>query len=72
MRITAASLNSYGLVDEVLREPLGGAHRNPGEAAEVIRNALNKALDELESIPVEQLLENRHRRLAGFGAFKEA
>jgi len=72
MRITAASLNSYGLVDEVLREPLGGAHRNPGEAAEVIRNALNKALDELESVPVGQLLENRHRRLAGFGAFKEA
>jgi acetyl-CoA carboxylase carboxyl transferase subunit alpha len=72
MRITASSLNNFGLVDEVLREPLGGAHRNPAEAAEVIRNALIKALDELDSVPADQLLENRHRRLAGFGEFKEA
>ena len=72
MRITASSLKDFGLVDEVLSEPLGGAHRNPEEAAEVIRNALIKALDELESVPAEQLLDNRHRRLAGFGAFKEA
>jgi len=72
MRITAPSLNKFGLVDEVLREPLGGAHRSPEEAAEVIRNALIKALDELDSIPADQLLENRQKRLAGFGAFKEA
>ncbi len=72
MRITASSLNDFGLVDEVLREPLGGAHRNPAEAAEVIRNALIKALDELDSISADQLLENRQRRLAGFGEFKEA
>ena len=72
MRITASSLNDFGLVDEVLREPLGGAHRNPAEAAEIIRNALIKALDELDSIPADQLLENRHRRLASFGEFKEA
>ena len=72
MRITAPSLNKFGLVDEVLREPLGGAHRNPDGAAEVIRNALIKALDELDSVPVDQLLENRQKRLAGFGAFKEA
>jgi acetyl-CoA carboxylase carboxyl transferase subunit alpha len=72
MRITASSLNNFGLVDEVLREPLGGAHRNPAEAAEVIRNALIKALDELDSVPIDQLLENRQRRLAGFGEFKEA
>jgi len=72
MRITAASLNEFGLVDEVLTEPLGGAHRNPAEAAEMIRNALIKNLDELDTVPIEQLLENRQRRLAGFGAFKEA
>ena len=72
MRITAESLNGFGLVDEVLAEPLGGAHRNPAEAAEIIRNALLKALDELESMSVDQLIANRHQRLAGFGAFKEA
>ena len=72
MRITAPSLNEFGLVDEVLQEPLGGAHRNPAEAAEVIRNALLKNLDELERLSTEQLLEERQRRLANFGQFKEA
>ena len=72
MRITADSLNKFGLVDEVLEEPLGGAHRSPKEAAEVIRNALIKNLDELEALSTEQLLEQRQRRLASFGRFKEA
>ena len=72
MRITAASLNEFGLVDEVLEEPLGGAHRNPAEAAEVIRNGLLKSLDELDKLTIEQLLEQRQRRLASFGQFKEA
>jgi len=72
MRITASSLNEFGLVDEVLKEPLGGAHRNPEQAAEVIRNALLKNLDELEQLSTEQLLEERRQRLASFGQFKEA
>jgi len=72
MRITADSLNSFGLVDEVLEEPLGGAHRSPKEAAEVIRNALIKNLDELEAMSTDALLEARQRRLASFGQFKEA
>jgi acetyl-CoA carboxylase carboxyl transferase subunit alpha len=72
MRITARSLNEYGLVDEVLPEPLGGAHRNPQESADVIRNALLKNLEELDQLSVDQLLENRQRRLASFGQFKEA
>ncbi|MDJ0711697.1 MAG: acetyl-CoA carboxylase carboxyltransferase subunit alpha [Woeseiaceae bacterium] len=72
MRITASSLNEFGLVDEVLEEPLGGAHRNPKEAAEIIRNAILKSLDELSQLSTEQLLEERQRRLASFGQFKEA
>ena len=72
MRITAQSLSEFGLVDEVLQEPLGGAHRNPKEMAEVIRNAILKSLDELASLPTEQLLERRQQRLASFGQFKEA
>ena len=72
MRITARSLNEYGLVDEILPEPLGGAHRNPQESAEVLRNALLKNLEELDKLSVDQLLENRQRRLASFGQFKEA
>ena len=72
MRITARSLNEYGLIDEILPEPLGGAHRNPQESADVVRNALLKNLEELDQLSVDQLLENRQRRLASFGQFKEA
>ena len=72
MRITAPSLNEFGLVDEVLQEPLGGAHRDPREMAEVIRNAVLKNLDELGGLSTEQLLEQRQQRLASFGQFKEA
>ena len=71
MRITASSLSGYGLVDEVLEEPLGGAHRNPDGMAEQIREALIRSLDEFDQISIEQLLEKRQRRLAGFGEFKE-
>ena len=72
MRITAESLNGFGLVDEVLAEPLGGAHRGPDEAADIIRNALIKSLDDLDAMSIDQLVERRHKRLAGFGKFKEA
>jgi len=72
MRITAQSLSEFGLVDEVLAEPLGGAHRNPAQAAEVIRNALLENLEELGQLSIDQLLEHRQRRLASFGQFKDA
>jgi len=71
MRITAAHLDDFGLVDEVLPEPLGGAHRNPKAMAEVIRNAILHSIDELSTLSTEQLLQNRQRRLASFGQFKE-
>lgn len=72
MRITADSLSGFGLVDEVLPEPLGGAHRDPGAIAEVVRTALLQNLDQLEKMDSEQLLAERFRRLAGVGQFKEA
>jgi acetyl-CoA carboxylase carboxyl transferase subunit alpha len=72
MRITASSLNEFGLVDEVLPEPLGAAHRDPAAMTEVIRNALLKHLQDLERFDTGQLLEKRQERLAGFGRYKEA
>ncbi len=72
MRITAADLIEFGLVDEVLPEPLGAAHRDPQQAADVIRNAILRTLEELDQLTAEQLVEHRARRIAGFGQFKEA
>lgn len=71
MRITAQSLNEFGLVDAVLPEPLGAAHRDPEATAEVIRNAVLKHLDDVERLDLDQLLEQRQRRIAGFGQFKD-
>ena len=71
MRITAQHLSEFGLVDEVLPEPLGAAHRDPKGMAEVIRNALIKHLDDLERLGLDELLEQRAARLASFGRFKE-
>jgi acetyl-CoA carboxylase carboxyl transferase subunit alpha len=71
MRITADSLEKFGLVDEVLEEPLGGAHRQPTVMAQDIRDALVRHLDELGELSREQLLEARQRRIAGFGQFRE-
>ena len=72
MRITAENLNEFGLVDDVLTEPLGGAHRNPGAVADVIRDALLKHLADVDRFESDELLEQRQRRLAGFGQFKES
>ena len=71
MRITADSLSEFGLVDEILMEPLGAAHRDPAAMAEVIRNGLLKHLSDIDQLDTEELLEERQQRLAGFGQFKE-
>lgn len=71
MRITADSLKGFGLIDEILPEPLGAAHRDPNAAAEVIRNAVLKHLDDIDQLDIDQLLDQRQQRLASFGEFKE-
>ncbi len=72
MRITADNLKDFGLIDEVLPEPLGAAHRDPRQMAESIQNALATHLDQLESQPIEQLLDNRLERISAYGQFKDA
>jgi acetyl-CoA carboxylase carboxyl transferase subunit alpha len=71
MRITADSLNEFGLIDEILPEPLGAAHRDPEATAEVIRNAILKHLDDIDQLDMDQLMDQRQQRLASFGQYKE-
>ena len=72
MGITADRLAREQLVDEVLPEPLGGAHRDPQAMASALKAALVRALDTLCAKPVEQVVEERARRLAAFGSFRAA
>ncbi|MGD9341609.1 MAG: acetyl-CoA carboxylase carboxyltransferase subunit alpha [Chromatiales bacterium] len=71
MGVTAERLFELGLVDEVLKEPLGGAHRGPEAMAEVLKNALVAALAAVENTPIEAVLEKRAERLRKIGSFKE-
>ncbi|MGX5732056.1 acetyl-CoA carboxylase carboxyltransferase subunit alpha [Pseudoxanthomonas beigongshangi] len=70
--LTAKRLHSLGLVDKVVREPIGGAHRNPRQMATRLKAVLLNELDALEQIPVEQLLQRRYERLRGYGAYEAA
>jgi acetyl-CoA carboxylase carboxyl transferase subunit alpha len=72
LNLTAERLSDLKLVDEVLREPLGGAHRDPAGMARVLGEALQRTLAELEALPAESLLERRDARLAAFGVYSES
>lgn len=72
MNMTATSLKNLGLVDRVVPEPLGGAHRNPAAMAETLKAAIWEELQKLEAIPVDDLLERRYQRLRGYGAYDVA
>jgi len=69
MGITADRLSKLELVDEVIPEPLGGAHREPQSTAERLRDALMRHLGELTAMPVAELLIARRKRLRGFGVY---
>jgi acetyl-CoA carboxylase carboxyl transferase subunit alpha len=69
MGITAESLSRLQLVDEVIPEPLGGAHREPAAMAEALRTALTRHLTELSALPADELMRLRHARLRAFGVF---
>lgn len=70
MRVTTQELSQVDLVDEVIAEPLGGAHRDYDETARSVKDKIVDALKEFEGVDTEQLLENRHARLTSFGKFE--
>jgi acetyl-CoA carboxylase carboxyl transferase subunit alpha len=72
MGMTADRLSKLGLIDEIVSEPLGGAHRDPEGMAETLKNALVAAIAEFRAMPADQLVERRRQRLAGVGVYKEA
>lgn len=69
--LTAPRLLELGLVDKVVREPLGGAHRNPHSMAVRLKAVLLNQLDELEALSIKDLTDLRYKRLRGYGAYIE-
>lgn len=68
--ITSDRLSQLGLVDKVIKEPLGGAHKDPDRVADRVADTLERQLGELDAIDPEQLLEQRYQRLLSFGEFQ--
>ena len=72
MGITAKRLKDFGLVDEVLEEPLGSAHRDPEGMLQSLKNALISHLGDLDALDSNELIARRAARLESMGRFKEA
>ena len=69
--LTAHRLKALGLIDRIVAEPLGGAHRDPKQMAALLKRALADSLRQLQAMKPKELLAARHARLLGYGKFKE-
>ena len=70
--ITAPRLKSLGLIDKVVSEPAGGAHRDPQHMCTLLKRALGEAWRQLNALEPEELLERRYQRLQSYGRFEAA
>jgi acetyl-CoA carboxylase carboxyl transferase subunit alpha len=72
LKLTAKDLLNLEIIDEVINEPLGGAHRNYEETAKNIKQALLRFLGELGKIDIDELIKQRYEKYRKIGAFKES
>jgi len=69
--ITAHRLKALGLIDKIVNEPLGGAHRDPKAMAQMLKRALGDALRQFQGVKTKDLLTQRYERFMAYGKFKE-
>ena len=67
MKLNSTNLLNLKLIDEIIEEPMGGAHRNPDQAASSIKKSIVKNLKELSNISIDELLDRRYQRLMNYG-----
>jgi acetyl-CoA carboxylase carboxyl transferase subunit alpha len=71
MKITAQDLKNFGIIDRVIKEPLGGAHKNVEETAANIKAALVETISKLSEYNIEELLNKRYNKFRSFGVYNE-
>jgi len=71
LRLTAPDLLGLGVIDSIIPEPTGGAHRAPDQAAATLKKVILATVQELKKVPIERLLENRYRKYRRIGVFRE-
>jgi len=70
MKITAQDLYGFQMIDQIVKEPMGGAHKDPEIAAELLGEYLGKALKQLMEVPTNKLVDSRYERFRAYGDFK--
>jgi acetyl-CoA carboxylase carboxyl transferase subunit alpha len=70
LKMTAKDLYAFGIVDEILEEPLGGAHRNPQEMSQTMKQAILKAIDEFASYSGCDLIRHRQEKFRQIGVYQ--
>src|SRR5438046_7111435 len=71
LKLTAQDLMGLGVVDEIVPEPEGGAHRDPDLAAANLGTALRQNLERLSSLPMDELMRNRYEKFRRLGKYSE-
>ncbi|MBI3344185.1 MAG: acetyl-CoA carboxylase carboxyltransferase subunit alpha [Gammaproteobacteria bacterium] len=71
MGVTSAQIQELGLIDQIVKEPLGGAHRDVDTMAARLKEAVTDHLDHLTHVPLDKLLEERYERLMRFGVYQD-
>jgi acetyl-CoA carboxylase carboxyl transferase subunit alpha len=71
LKLTADDLQEFGLVDGVIHEPMGGAHRNPEEISATVTERIAATIEELNKIPLKTLMNDRYAKFRGMGVFSE-
>lgn len=71
LKMTAQDLKKLGVIDMIVKEPVGGAHRNPAAATQSLKEAVAKALKEIEGIPGDKLAVMRYEKFSKMGVYKE-
>ncbi|MDH4184677.1 MAG: acetyl-CoA carboxylase carboxyl transferase subunit alpha, partial [Nitrospinota bacterium] len=69
LKMSAQDLLGFGIIDEVVKEPLGGAHKDPKAAASILRRALRRNLEELCALSAEELVRRRREKFRKIGSF---
>lgn len=71
LKLTAQDLDSFGIIDEIIPEPLGGAHRDPGLVCERLKNSILKHIREMNKLSGEELIKDRYDKFCKMGVFEK-
>ncbi|MBF0517838.1 MAG: hypothetical protein HQK97_12150 [Nitrospirae bacterium] len=71
LKLTSADLLGFNIIDAIIEEPQGGAHRDPSEAAANVKKYILTEIEKLRGLPISQLMQDRHQKFRSIGVYAE-